>query len=112
MRKERRRTPRASVHAQAMIDYAGGDREKSHPRRPDEEGWRSILARGAAHLQAYSSLPCPGKASTCASQASLYAGMEWARGIQFVDVPQSSLRAMRAWLRLNVRDDSERRFSF
>src|SRR5260370_23228442 len=29
MRIERRRSPRASVHAQAMIDYAGGDREKA-----------------------------------------------------------------------------------
>jgi hypothetical protein len=34
---------------------------------------------------------------------------EWSgrAGIQFVDVPQSSLRALRAWLRLNVPNDSQ-----
>src|SRR3981081_2361821 len=38
MRIERRRAPRASVHTQAMIDYAGGDREKATLVDLTEEG--------------------------------------------------------------------------
>jgi DNA-binding NarL/FixJ family response regulator len=109
MRKERRRTPRASVHAQAMIDYAGGDREKATLVDLTEEGMAvNFGKRLPPTCKLYFQFALPGQ-SVNVRLSGQVVWQEWngRTGIQFVDVPQSSLRAMRAWLRLNVRDDSE-----
>jgi len=109
MRKERRRTPRASVHAQAMIDYAGGDREKATLVDLTEEGMAvNFGKRLPPTCKLYFQFALPGQ-SVNVRLSGQVVWQEWngRAGIQFVDVPQSSLRAMRAWLRLTVRDDSE-----
>jgi c-di-GMP-binding flagellar brake protein YcgR len=109
MRIERRRAPRASVHTQAMIDYAGGDREKATLVDLTEEGMAvNFGKRLPPTCKLYFQFALPGQAVNVRLSGQVV-WQEWngRAGIQFVDVPQSSLRAMRAWLRLNVRDDSE-----
>jgi DNA-binding NarL/FixJ family response regulator len=109
MRVERRRAPRASVHTQAMIDYAGGDREKATLVDLTEEGMAvNFGKRLPPTCKLYFQFALPGQAVNVRLSGQVV-WQEWngRAGIQFVDVPQSSLRAMRAWLRLNVRDESE-----
>jgi DNA-binding NarL/FixJ family response regulator len=109
MRKERRRTPRAPVHTQAMIDYAGGDREKATLVDLTEEGMAvNCGKRLPPTCKLYFQFALPGQGVTVRLSGQVV-WQEWTgrAGIQFVDVPQSSLRALRAWLRLNVPDDSE-----
>jgi DNA-binding NarL/FixJ family response regulator len=109
MRIERRRAPRASVHAHAMIDYAGGDREKATLVDLTEGGMAvNFGKRLPPTCKLYFQFALPGQ-SVNVRLSGQVVWQEWngRAGIQFVDVPQSSLRAMRAWLRLNVRDDSE-----
>jgi DNA-binding NarL/FixJ family response regulator len=109
MRIERRRAPRASVHTQAMIDYAGGDREKATLVDLTEEGMAvNFGKRLPPTCKLYFQFALPGQGVNVRLSGQVV-WQEWngRAGIQFVDVPQSSLRALRAWLRLNVRDDSE-----
>lgn len=109
MRKERRRTPRASVHTQAMLDYAGGDREKATLVDLTEKGMAvNFGKRLSPTCKLYFQFALPGRGGNVRLSGQVV-WQEWTgrAGIQFVDVPQSSLRAMREWLRLNVPDDSE-----
>jgi DNA-binding NarL/FixJ family response regulator len=109
MRKERRRTPRASVHTQAMLDYAGGDREKATLVDLTEKGMAvNFGKRLSPTCKLYFQFALPGQGVNVRLSGQVV-WQEWTgrAGIQFVDVPQSSLRAMREWLRLNVPDDSE-----
>ena len=108
MRKERRRTPRASVHTQAMIDYAGGDREKATLVDLTEGGMAVNFGKRLPTSKLYFQFALPGQGVNVRLSGQVV-WQEWngRAGVQFVDVPQSSLRALRAWLRLNVPDDSE-----
>ncbi len=109
MGKERRRTPRASVHTHAMIDYAGGDREKATLVDLTEEGMAvNFGKRLPPTCKLYFQFALPGQGVNVRLSGQVV-WQEWngRAGIQFVDVPQSSLRALRTWLRLNVRDDSQ-----
>src|SRR3982075_273414 len=109
MRKERRRTARASVHTHAMIDYAGGDREKATLVDLTEQGMAvNFGKRLPPTCKLYFQFALPGQAVNVRLSGQVV-WQEWSgrAGIQFVDVPQTSLRALRAWLRLNVRDDSQ-----
>ena len=109
MRKERRRTPRAAVHTHAMIDYAGGDREKATLVDLTEGGMAiNFGKRLPPTCKLYFQFALPGQGVNVRLSGQVV-WQEWSgrAGIQFVDVPQASLRALRAWLRLNVRDDSQ-----
>jgi DNA-binding NarL/FixJ family response regulator len=108
MRKERRRTPRASVHTQAMIDYAGGEREKATLVDLTEGGMAVNFGKRLPTSKLYFQFALPGQGVNVRLSGQVV-WQEWngRAGVQFVDVPQSSLRALRAWLRLNVPDDSE-----
>jgi len=109
MRKERRRTPRASVHTQAMIDYAGGEREKATLVDLTEKGMAvNFGKRLPPTCKLYFQFALPGQGVSIRLSGQVV-WQEWngRAGIQFVDVPQASLRALRTWLRLNVADDSE-----
>jgi DNA-binding NarL/FixJ family response regulator len=109
MRKERRRAPRAAVHTQAMIDFAGGDREKATLVDLTEEGMAvNFGKRLPPTCKLYFQFALPGQGVSVRLSGQVV-WQEWngRTGIQFVDVPGASLRALRAWLRLNVPDDSE-----
>jgi len=108
MRKERRRTPRASVHAQAKIDYAGGA-EKATLVDLTEEGMAVNFGKKfPPTCKLYFQFELPGQNANVRLSGQVV-WQEWSgrAGIQFVDVPQASRRALREWLRVNGQTESQ-----
>ncbi|MFY9645827.1 MAG: PilZ domain-containing protein [Terriglobales bacterium] len=101
MRRERRRTPRASVNSNARIAYPGA---------PEGSVVLSDLSDGGTQLQTATRLPSPGKvyfefALPGQKEVVRLSGeVAWQdasgrTGIRFLDVPQASRRLIQTWLR-------------
>jgi CheY-like chemotaxis protein len=108
--RDKRRKARATVHTQATIDYAGGEQSKATLVDLAEDG---MAVQFGKHLpptcKVYFQFQLPGQKATV-RLSGLVIWQDWSgrAGIQFVDVPQSSRRALTEWLQKNLSEATQR----
>jgi hypothetical protein len=108
MRKERRGSRRASVHAHASIDYASAEQQKATLVDLGEDGLamhfgKKLPPSGKVYFQ----FQLPGQNSSVRlSGQVMWQDWNGRAGIQFKDVPQASRRMLREWLQLTGAKDA------
>lgn len=111
--RDKRRKARASVHTQATIDYAGGEQSKATLVDLAEDG---MAVQFGKHLpstcKVYFQFQLPGQKTTV-RLSGLVIWQDWSgrAGIQFVDVPQTSRRALAEWLQKNLSEATQRQLA-
>ena len=104
LHRDKRRKARAAVHAQATIDYAGGEAMQATLVDLAETG---MAVNFGKHLpptcKVYFQFQLPGQKATIRLSGQVV-WQEWSgrAGVQFVDVPQSSRRLLTQWLHENL----------
>lgn len=113
MRKEKRKSARASVHAHATVDYANVQQEKATLVDLAQDGMavrfgKKIPPTGKVYFQ----FQLPGQSSSVRLSGQVV-WQEWSgrAGIQFVDVPKASRRVITDYLSTNLPDNSHERFA-
>jgi len=102
MRKERRGSKRAPVHAHASIDYASAEQQKATLVDLGEDGLamhfgKKLPPSGKVYFQ----FQLPGQNSSVRlSGQVMWQDWNGRAGIQFKDVPQASRRLLKEWLQL------------
>jgi CheY-like chemotaxis protein len=112
MRRERRRYPRIALHAPASMDYAGTENVPATILDLSEDGIAIQCERRLPpRCKIYFQFVLPNHASKVRlSGLSMWQDSSGRVGIRFIDVPQSSRRALGEWLRTNAtaaRDESD-----
>lgn len=112
MRRERRRYPRIALHAPAFMDYAGVENVPATILDLSEDGIAIQCERRLPpRCKVYFQFVLPGHASKVRlSGQSMWQDSSGRVGMRFVDVPQSSRRALGEWLRknaLNLSDEED-----
>jgi CheY-like chemotaxis protein len=108
--RDKRRKARATVHAQATVDYAGGEAMQATLVDLAETG---MAVNFGKHLpptcKVYFQFQLPGQKATIRLSGQVV-WQEWSgrAGVQFVDVPQSSRRLITEWLEANLKKESNR----
>jgi CheY-like chemotaxis protein len=104
--RDKRTKPRAAVHAQATIDYAGVEQARATLVDLAEDGMAVNFGKKLPPTcKVYFQFQLPGQtASVRLSGQVVWQDWNGRAGIQFVDVPQSSRRILREWLRMNMAD--------
>lgn len=108
--RDKRRKARAIVHAQATVDYAGGEQTKATLVDLAEDG---MAVNFGKHLpptcKVYFQFQLPGQTTTV-RLSGLVMWQDWSgrAGVQFVDVPQSSRRILSEWLQKNLSEAEKR----
>jgi CheY-like chemotaxis protein len=104
MRKEKRKSARAPVHAHAVIDYADAQQEKATLVNLAQEGMsvrigKKIPSAGKIYFQ----FQLPGQ-SMAVRLSGQVIWQDWSgrAGVQFVDVPKTSRRLMQEFLDANL----------
>jgi hypothetical protein len=102
--RDKRRKARATVHAHATIDYAGGEQAKATLVDLGEEGMAVNFAkRLPPTCKVYFQFQLPGQtANVRLSGQVVWQDWNGRAGIQFVDVPQTSRRVLQEWLKMNL----------
>lgn len=108
MRKEKRKTARASVYAQATVDYADTQKEKATLVNLAQEGMsvrfgKKIPPSGKVYFQFQ--LP-EQKSSVRLSGQVVWQDWNGRAGVQFVDVPKTSRRLITEFLDTNLPETS------
>jgi CheY-like chemotaxis protein len=109
MRKEKRKSARAPVHAQAVVDYADAQREKATLVNLAQEGMavrfgKRIPPTGKVYFQ----FQLPGQSmSVRLSGQVVWQDWNGRAGVQFVDVPKASRKLMNEFLSTILPSDSE-----
>lgn len=113
MRKEKRKSARASVHAHATVDYANVEQDKATLVDLAEDGMavrfgRKVPPAGKVYFQ----FQLPGQKSSIRLSGQVV-WQEWSgrAGVQFVDVPKASRRLLSDFLGANLPSDSHERFA-
>jgi CheY-like chemotaxis protein len=102
--RDKRRKARAIVHAQATVDYAGGERLKATLVDLAENGMAVNFGKTLPPTcKVYFQFQLPGQKSTIRLSGQVV-WQEWngRAGVQFVDVPQSSRKLLSEWLEANL----------
>ena len=102
--RDKRKKTRATVHTHATIDYAGGEQAKATLVDLAEDGMAVNLGkRLPPTCKVYFQFQLPGQTANVRLSGQV-AWQDWngRAGIQFVDVPQTSRRVLREWLKLNT----------
>lgn len=102
--RDKRRKTRTPVHAQATIDYAGGEQMKATLADLAESGMAvNFGERLPPTSKVYFQFQLPGQKGTIRLSGQVV-WQEWSgrAGVQFVDVPQSSRRLLDEWLKENL----------
>lgn len=110
MRKEKRKSARATVHAHATVDYANVQQEKATLVDLARDGMSVRLGKKIPPSgKVYFQFQLPGQKSSVRLSGQVI-WQEWGgrAGIQFVDVPKTSRRMIDEYLSANVRNDSSR----
>jgi hypothetical protein len=102
--RDKRKKTRATVHTHATIDYAGGEQAKATLVDLAEDGMAVNLGkRLPPTCKVYFQFQLPGQtANVRLSGQVVWQDWNGRAGIQFVDVPQTSRRVLREWLKLNT----------
>ena len=108
MRKEKRKKARATVHAQATIDYANVEREKATLIDLAENGMSVQFGQRLPPVsKVYFQFRLPGQAANIRlSGQVIWQDWKGRAGVQYVDVPRASRRLLDDFLGAHLRDDS------
>ena len=104
--RDNRRNARASVHTQAMIDYAGVEQARATLVDLAEDGMGVNFGKTLPPTcKVYFQFQLPGQTATVRLSGQVI-WQDWSgrAGIQFVDVPKSSRRVLSEWLQSNLAD--------
>ncbi len=106
MRKDKRRSARAPVHAHATIEFAGVENAKGTLIDLAEDGMAVHFGKKFPPTsKVYFQFRLPGQsASVRLSGQVLWQDWNGRSGIHFVDVPQTSRRLLHDWLKSNLSD--------
>jgi hypothetical protein len=110
MRKEKRKKSRATVHAQALVDYANVEREKATLIDLAADGMAVSFGKKLPPTsKVYFQFTLPGQKSSIRLSGQVV-WQEWngRAGVQFADVPRSSRRLLDEFLAANVPNASTR----
>ncbi|MGA9553278.1 MAG: PilZ domain-containing protein, partial [Candidatus Sulfotelmatobacter sp.] len=104
--RDKRRKARAAVHTHATIDYAGVEQARATLVDLAEDGMAVNFGKKVPPTcKVYFQFQLPGQtASVRLSGQVVWQDWNGRAGIQFVDVPQSSRRVLREWLKMNLED--------
>lgn len=110
MRKEKRKSARASVHAQAMVDYADVQQEKATLVDLAQDGMAVRFGKKLPPTcKVYFQFRLPGQnANVRLSGQVVWQDWNGRGGVQFVDVPKASRRLLTDYLGANLPDNSKR----
>jgi CheY-like chemotaxis protein len=104
--RDKRRNARASIHTQAMIDYAGVEQARATLVDLAEDGMGVNFGKTLPPTcKVYFQFQLPGQTATVRLSGQVV-WQDWSgrAGIQFVDVPKSSRRVLGEWLKLNLEE--------
>ena len=110
MRKEKRKSSRAAVHAQATVDYANVEREKATLVDLATDGMSVLFGKKLPPTsKVYFQFTLPGQRSNIRLSGQVV-WQEWngRAGVQFLDVPRSSRRMLDEFLAANQPKESKR----
>ncbi len=103
LQREKRYKARARVHAQATVDYAGGEQVRATLVDLAEDGMAVHFGtKVPPTCRVYFQFQLPGQKATVRLSGQVV-WQEWSgrAGVQFVDVPQTSRRLVSEWLQAN-----------
>jgi CheY-like chemotaxis protein len=108
MRKEKRKKARATVHAQATIDYANVERERATLIDLAEDGMSVQFGQKLPPVsKVYFQFRLPDQAANIRlSGQVMWQDWKGRAGVQFVDVPKASRRLLADFLGANLHNDS------
>jgi len=109
MRKEKRKSARASVHAHATVDYADVQQEKATLVNVAQDGMSVRFGKKLPPVgKVYFTFQLPGQSSSVRLSGQV-SWQDWngRAGIQFVDVPKASRRMLTEFLSANVPTESQ-----
>ncbi|MGC2450613.1 MAG: response regulator [Candidatus Sulfotelmatobacter sp.] len=110
MRKDKRKSARASVHTQATVDYANVEQEKATLIDLAKDGMSVVFGKKLPPTsKVYFQFKLPGQSSSVRLSGQLV-WQEWngRGGVQFLDVPRSSRRLMDEFLGANLTKSGKR----
>jgi CheY-like chemotaxis protein len=112
MRKEKRKQPRATVHAHATIDYANVEREKATLVDLAADGMSMQFGKKLPPTsKVYFQFQLPGQsASVRLSGQIVWQDWNGRAGVHFVDVPKASRRLLTDFLGANLTEESRREY--
>jgi CheY-like chemotaxis protein len=102
--RDKRSKARAPVHTQATVDYAGGEQQRATLVDLSEDGMAvNFGKRLPPASKVYFQFQLPGHTARV-RLSGLVVWQDWngRAGVQFVDVPQTSRRALHEWLEVNL----------
>jgi CheY-like chemotaxis protein len=109
MRKEKRKSSRASVHTHATVDYADVEREKATLVNLAADGMSVLFGKKfPPQGKVYFQFRLPGQAATVRLSGQVV-WQDWngKAGIQFVDVPTASRRQLEEFLHSNAPTEAQ-----
>jgi CheY-like chemotaxis protein len=109
MRKEKRKSGRAAVHAHAAIDYANAQSEKATLVNLAEDGMSVLFGKRLPPTsKVYFQFRLPQQSSSVRLSGQVV-WQDWngRAGVQFVDVPKSSRRLLTEFLQANLPREGE-----
>ena len=109
MRKEKRKSARASVHAHATVDYANVQQEKATLVDVAQDGMSVRFGKKLPPVgKVYFTFQLPGQPSSVRLSGQLI-WQDWngRAGVQFVDVPKASRRMLNEFLDANLSGESQ-----
>jgi hypothetical protein len=113
MRKEKRKSARATVHTHATIDYANVAQEKATLIDLAKDGMSVTFGKKLPPTsKVYFQFKLPGQSSSVRLSGQLV-WQDWngRGGVQFVDVPKTSRRLLDEFLGANLPKEGDREFS-
>jgi AmiR/NasT family two-component response regulator len=110
MRKEKRKSGRAAVHAHATVDYANVEQERATLVNLAQDGMSVLFGKRLPPTsKVYFQFRLPGQsASIRLSGQVIWQDWNGRAGVQFVDVPKASRRLLDEFLSANLPSDSQR----
>src|SRR6202167_2781711 len=110
LHRDKRGKARAAVHTQATIDYAGGEQQRATLVDLSEDGMAvNFGKRLPPASKVYFQFQLPGQtARVRLSGQVIWQDWNGRAGVQYVDVPQTSRRALHDWLQKNLADATKR----
>ncbi len=103
LQRDKRYKARVPVHAQATVDYAGGEQARATLVDVAEDGMAVHFGtKMPPTCRVYFQFQLPGQKATVRISGQVV-WQEWSgrAGVQFVDVPQTSRRLLSEWLQAN-----------
>ena len=110
MRKEKRRSGRATVHAHATVDYANVEQEKATLVNLASDGMAVMFGKKIPPTsKVYFQFRLPGQTSTVRLSGQL-AWQDWngRGGVQFADVPKASRKLLDEFLSVHLPKEQEK----